>query len=304
MNNSGIWKTQKIYFCYACGKESRMKGDEDIQNVEEKKMVPLKEGLPPLPAKRACFEIVGFIRRFTHASRSNCVFGLSGGLDSATLAYLLVRAIKKENIHAVIMPYHQSDKSSLEDARLVIKALDIDYRIIDISPCIDRYFEQFEDVDQSRRGNKMARERMAVLYDMAALYRGLVVGTGNRSELLLGYFTKFGDGGVDVEPLGGLYKTHVYELAKYLGVPEGIIHKDPTADLWPGQRDEDELGIGYKEADRILYLMIDMGVDMEGLIKRGCNRKHVEKVGALYRYSRHKRVLPPVPDMRQIFTHL
>jgi len=267
-------------------------------------MAQLKEGLPPLPAKRACSEIVGFIRRITHASRSHCVFGLSGGIDSAALAYLLVRAVKRENIHAIIMPYHQSDTRSLEDARLVIQDLGIHYQIMDISPCIDSYFKQFADADHARRGNKMARERMAVLYDLAALYQGLVVGTGNRSELLLGYFTKFGDGGVDVEPLGGLYKTHVYQLAKYLGVPESIINKDPTADLWPGQRDEDELGIGYEDADRILYFMIDMGEDIESVIKRGFRRQHVEKVSELIQYNQHKRIMQPIPDMRNLFAHL
>lgn len=265
-------------------------------------MPELQRDLPPLPVKSACIEIVGFLRRMTHASRPLCVFGLSGGVDSAVVAYLLIRALKKDNIIAIIMPYHKSDKQSMEDALLVVEDLGIDYKIIDISPCIESYYEQFADADHYRRGNKMARERMSVLYDMAALYRGLVVGTGNKSELLLGYYTKYGDGGVDLEPLGGLYKTHVYELASYLGVPESIIKKHPTADLWPGQKDEDELGIGYEEADRILYYMADIGEDVDRITRRGFAQYHVEKVAKLMSFSRHKRMMPPIPDMQMIFS--
>ena len=267
----------------------------------EQKMSGAQRGLPPLYPKKACCEIIGFLRRMTHVSKSFCVFGLSGGIDSAVVAYLLSQALKIDQIKAIIMPYHQSDKKSMEDALLVVKDLGMDYQVVDISPCIDIYYDGFPEADRYRLGNKMARERMSVLYDMAMVQRGLVVGTGNRSELLLGYFTKYGDGGVDMEPLGGLYKTHVYELAKYLGVPESIIKKHPTADLWPGQRDEDELGIGYEEADQILYYLMDMGEDIDRIIKRGFDRDRVEQVAGLVKYSEHKRRMPPIPDMRLIF---
>lgn len=265
-------------------------------------MPELQNSLPPFPVKSVCIKIVGFVRRITHASRPLCTFGLSGGVDSATVAYLLIHALKKDNIRAIIMPYHKSDKRSMDDALLVVKDLGIDYNIIDISPCIDSYYKQFPDANHYRRGNKMARERMSVLYDIAAQYRGLVVGTGNKSELLLGYFTKYGDGGVDLEPLGGLYKTNVYELASYLGVPERIITKHPTADLWPGQKDEDELGIGYEEADKILYYMEDVGEDVDKIIRRGFSKDSVEKIAKLVRYSEHKRIIPPIPDIHMIFT--
>jgi NAD+ synthase len=234
----------------------------------------------------------------TRASRPRCVFGLSGGLDSAVVAYLLARSLVKDDLRAVIMPYHQGSARSLEDALLVAEALGIGHVTVDISPCIDSYYAQCPDADQSRRGNKMARERMAVLYDIAAQDRAVVVGTGNRSEILLGYFTKYGDGGVDLEPLGGLYKTHVYELARYLGIPEPIITKPPTADLWPGQTDEEELGMGYEEADAILYYMMDRGEDRDQLARRGFEPGKVNRVIELVEYSHHKRCMPPIPDMR------
>jgi len=258
----------------------------------------LPHSLPPLPVKSVCRELVGFLRRMTHASRPRCVFGLSGGLDSAALAYLLVRGLVKDALKAVIMPYHQGSARSVEDALLVAEALGIMHVIVDISACIDTYYTQCPDADQSRRGNKMARERMAVLYDIAAQDRAVVVGTGNRSEILLGYFTKYGDGGVDLEPLGGLFKTHVYELARYLGVPDPILTKPPTADLWPGQTDEEELGMGYEEADAILYYMMDRGEDRDQLVRRGFKPARVNRVIELIEYSQHKRRMPPIPDMR------
>ncbi|MGA1839876.1 MAG: NAD+ synthase [bacterium] len=269
----------------------------------EQKIPILKKCLPALPIKSACIEILGFLRRVTHASRSLCILGLSGGVDSAVAAYLLNRALRKDKIRAIIMPYHKSDKKSMEDALLIVEDLGIDYDIIDISPCIDSYYKQFPDAGHYRRGNKMARERMSVLYDMAALHGGLVVGTGNKSELLLGYFTKYGDGGVDLEPLGGLYKTYVYEMAAYLGVPESIIEKHPTADLWPGQRDEDDLGIGYEEADNILYCMEDLGESIDDIKNRGFNEDSIEKIANLVRYSKHKRMMPPIPDMHKLYFH-
>ncbi|MGA1796632.1 MAG: NAD+ synthase [bacterium] len=254
--------------------------------------------LPPLPVKSACREIVGFLRRFTRASRPRCVLGLSGGLDSAVTAFLLVRSLERDAIKVVIMPYHAGN---IEDALLVVEALGIDHVIMDIGPCIDTYYAQCPDADRFRKGNKMARERMAVLYDIAAERRAIVVGTGNRSEILLGYFTKYGDGGVDVEPLGGLYKTHVYELARYLKVPDSILTKPPSADLWPGQRDDEELGVGYEEADAILYSMIDRGKDRDELLHLGFDPGRVDRIIELVEYSQHKRCMPPIPDMLGIF---
>ena len=290
-----------IHFVKAALSGFEVFGSYFINPQMELKMSGAQKGLPQLYPKKACCEIIGFLRRMTHMSRSFCLFGLSGGIDSAVVAYLLFRALKRDQIKAIIMPYHQSDKQSMEDALLVVKDLGMDYQVVDISPCIDSYYDRFPEADRYRLGNKMARERMSVLYDMAMVHRGLVVGTGNRSELLLGYFTKHGDGGVDLEPLGGLYKTHVYELAKYLGVPERIIKKHPTADLWPGQRDEDELGIGYEEADQILYYLMEKGENIERIVQRGFGRDRVEQVSGLVRYSEHKRRMPPIPEMGLIF---
>ncbi|MBN2372165.1 NAD+ synthase [bacterium] len=260
-----------------------------------------KNALPVLPAKKAFSEIVGFLRRTTFSTKSVCVLGVSGGVDSAVVAFLLVNALGKDKVRAIIMPYHSSDRQSIEDALLVINDLDIHHQIIDISSSVDSYFLNFPEAENCRKGNKMARERMSVLYDMAALYKGIVVGTGNKSELLLGYFTKYGDGGVDIEPLGGLYKTYVYELAKYAGVPERIVKKHPTADLWPGQKDEEELGITYEVADQILYFMTDIGEDIQTIINRGFRDSYVKRVDELIKQSEHKRIMPPAPDMSAIF---
>ncbi len=257
--------------------------------------------LPKLAVKRAVCEIVGFLRRMTFSCNRICVLGLSGGVDSSTVAYLLVEAIGKDNIRIILMPYHQTSKRSMDDALLVVNELKLKYQVIDISASVDKYFYHFPEAEQIRRGNKMARERMSILYDMALFYNGLVIGTGNKSELFLGYFTKYGDGGVDLEPLGALYKTYVYELAKYLGVPEKIINKPPTADLWSGQMDEDELGIKYEVADQILYFLTDIGEDTETIIQRGFNKDYVNKVVELVKYSDHKRKTPPIPDMPLAF---
>lgn len=259
-------------------------------------MHAMESALPALPIKSRVSDIVGFLRRFNQHVRPNFILGLSGGVDSATVAYLLVEAVGKNKIKAMIMPYHQSDKEIIEDTLLIVNALDISYQVIDISYCMENaYFKQFPGNERMRVGNKLARERMAILYDIAALFNGLVVGTGNRSELLLGYFTKYGDGGVDLEPLGGLYKTYVYQLAKYLGVPDNIIQKTPTADFWPGQKDEEEMGIEYRIADQLLYFLVDRGEDVEGVIQYGFKREDILRVVQMMSASSHKRLPPPIP---------
>ncbi len=206
----------------------------------------------------------------TRIGFERAVFGLSGGVDSSVVAYLLARSFPRENLLALVMPYKSSSPESVEDALLVVKELGIPHRVVDITPMIDSYFERYEpDASPLRRGNKMARERMSVLYDHSAKLGALVVGTTNKTELLLGYGTLFGDLACAVNPLGDMFKTQVWQVASYLGVPERIVKKSPTADLWAGQTDEGELGYTYYLADEILYLMIDERMFPEEIIKMG-----------------------------------
>ncbi len=200
--------------------------------------------------------LVNFLKQsFGKAGFSRAVIALSGGVDSAVSCALTVRALGKENVYPVLMPYGILNKQGVVDARLVIDVLQIPNEHvteIDIAPFVDSRLSLEPDMDNIRKGNIMARERMITLFDQAKKRRALVVGTENKSEELLGYFTRFGDSASDIEPLHNLYKTEVYELAKSLGIPEPILVKKPTAGLWEGQTDEGEFGFTYKEADEIL----------------------------------------------------
>ncbi len=224
---------------------------------------------------------------------SKGVVGMSGGIDSTLSAYLAARALGADNVLGVIMPYKTSNPQSEADARLVGDVLGLQLLKVDITPQIDAYFEHFPDADNLRRANKMARERMTILYDLSAAFGGLVIGTSNKTEALLGYTTLWGDMASAINPLGDLYKTQVRELAAYLGVPEHIIAKAPSADLWPGQTDEAELGFSYAEVDRALYWLIDMRCRPEELVRQGFAEPFVEKVWRLIRQSQYKRRLPP-----------
>ena len=262
--------------------------------------------------------LVEFIKKGIEKSGfQRVVLGLSGGLDSTVVAYLAVEALKDpHNVYALIMPYKSYQSESVKHARLVARKLGANSQIIRIDPMIERYFKKFsygripnppilggegsqvKALEYLRRGNKMARERMSILYDWALALRALVVGTSNKTELMLGYFTKYGDGGVDLEPLGDLYKTQVRQLAKYLGVPEPIIKMHPSAGLWPGQTDEGELGISYDELDRILYYMFDKKFSTKRLLTLGFSMGNIEKVKNFVKNSEHKRKLPPVAKIR------
>lgn len=221
------------------------------------------------------------------------VVGMSGGIDSTLSAYLAARALGAENVLGVIMPYRTSSPQSEADARLVGESLGLQLLKIDITPQIDAYFERFPDADNLRRANKMARERMTILYDQSAAFGGLVIGTSNKTEALLGYTTLWGDMASAINPLGDLYKTQVRELAAFLQVPEHIIAKAPSADLWPGQTDEGELGFSYAEVDRALYWLIDLRCRPEELVGQGFAAAFVERVWKLVRQSQYKRRLPP-----------
>ncbi len=236
----------------------------------------------------------GLRREVQRVGFERVILGLSGGLDSALSAYLAARAFGPEQVLAVAMPYRTSHPDSLEHARLCARTLGIELRVEDISDAVDAYFSRHPEADPGRRGNKMARERMSVLYDLSAAEHALVLGTSNKTELLLGYSTIFGDSASAVNPIGDLYKTQVRQIARYLGVPGPILEKPPSADLWEGQTDEGELGFGYEEADVLLLHMVDRRQRREGLVGRGFAPDFVDRVRELVRTSQYKRKLPVI----------
>ena len=246
-------------------------------------------------------EIAGFVReQMRGAGRSRGVIGLSGGIDSAVSAHLTAQAVGPENLVALMMPYRTSSPQSLGDAALVAEALGIGHEVIEITPMVDVYFELFPDANQLRRANMMARQRMAVLYDQSERFGALVVGTGNRTESLLGYTTLWGDMACAFNPVGGLYKTQVRALARHLGVPERIIAKPPTADLWSGQTDEGELGFTYADADQVLSRAVDEGLSAEQIAAEGFAPELVEAVLGRMGRAAFKRCMPPAPEVQHL----
>ena len=244
--------------------------------------------------------LIHFIREEFHkAGFRKAVIGISGGVDSALSTFLAVMALGKENVIGISMPYKTSSQISVEDARLVAEVLEIEFHEIDITPQVDAYYERFPDADDIRRGNKMARERMSILYDFAHWKGALVLGTSNKSELLIGYSTRWGDGAHDINPLGDLYKTQVWEMAEFVGVPERIVKKKPSADLWPGQTDEGEIGFSYHLLDQILVGYVDLRLREEELIKAGYSEQVVKKVLKMVQRSQYKRKVPIICKIAQ-----
>jgi NAD+ synthetase len=219
------------------------------------------------------------------------VIGLSGGVDSAVTAFLCAKALGAENVHAIRMPYKTSSAASLTDAHLVVQALGTQEHTIDISAAVDGYLQHEPQADARRRGNVMARVRMVVLFDQSAKYDALPIGTGNKTERLLGYFTWHADDTPPVNPIGDLYKTQVWALAEHLGVPRALIDKAPSADLEANQTDEADLGITYAKADAILARMLE-GYSNEQLVARGFERRDVELVRRRVDGTHWKRHLP------------
>jgi NAD+ synthase len=202
--------------------------------------------------------LTGFIQsEITRAGFSRAVINLSGGLDSSLSCYLAVEALGAENVLALCLPYKSSTPDSAEHAKLVIDTLGVQSLTIPITDMVDGLINLYPDMDKVRRGNIMARMRMIVLYDQSQAFRALPVGTGNKTEILLGYTTLYGDSACAINPLGDLYKTQVRQLGKAIGIPQIILDKPPTADLWLGQTDEGELGFTYAEVDQLLYLLVD-----------------------------------------------
>ena len=242
--------------------------------------------------------LTGFIRtEITRAGFSRAVLGLSGGLDSSLSCFLAAEAMGPENVLAVRMPYKSSSADSLEHAQQVIDQLGVQSLTIPITGMVEPLFERFPDANQLRRGNAMARARMIVLYDQSEDFKGLVVGTGNKTEILLGYTTLYGDSANALNPIGDLYKTQARQLARDLGVPAAIIDKAPSADLWAGQTDEGELGFTYAEVDRLLYLLVDQRYSPEDCIEAGFKPEFVRQVVERVRRNHFKRVLPPIAKL-------
>jgi NAD+ synthase len=242
--------------------------------------------------------LLGFIRDEVHkVGFDRVVLGLSGGVDSSLVAALAARALGPDQVVPVLMPYRSSSPESEADARTVCAALDLEPVVVDISPQIDAYFERFGDADRGRRGNKMARERMTILYDMSWAQKALVIGTSNKTELLLGYGTVFGDMASALNPLGDLYKTQVFAMARALGLPLRVIEKPPSADLWEGQSDEQELGFEYAVVDMLLYHLVDERRTRAELRAIGFADDFIDLVGRRLRDNQYKRRLPIIAKL-------
>lgn len=248
----------------------------------------------------ACLILTDFIHdEVTRSGFAKAVIGLSGGVDSSLVAFLTVQALGQENVLGVRMPYKSSAKDSADHAGSVIETLGIPHETIEITPMVEPLLARFPEMSPLRMGNIMARQRMIVLFDRSAEFNGLVVGTSNKTETLLGYTTQFGDNAAAIQPIGDLYKHQVRQLARAIGVPEAIIDKAPSADLWPGQTDEEELGYTYDEVDQLLYLLVDRRYKLEEVVAAGLNRDFVEKVWRRIRQTHYKRHLPIIAKLSQ-----
>jgi NAD+ synthase len=258
--------------------------------------------LPAIEPSQAVRVIIGFIRaQLEQTGFRHVVVGLSGGVDSATVAFLVARAIGAENLLAVRMPYRTSSDASEADALRVVDALGCRTERVEITPMVDPMLALITgdesvpgDALNVRRGNVMARQRMIVLYDRSAAFDALVAGTSNKTEALLGYGTLHGDMASAFAPIGDLYKSQLRSVATELGVPERILDKPPSADLWPGQTDEAELGRTYDSLDRTLFALIDRRWSVERCVAAGLDRDLVEWVASRVARMEFKRQLPPV----------
>lgn len=240
--------------------------------------------------------ITDFIKsQLFKAGFNSILVGLSGGIDSALVLQLCTLALGQKNVFAFYLPYKTSSKKSYQDAVLVAQEVGIKLEIIPITQMVDIYFKDINNLENLRRGNFCARIRMSVLFDKAKEKKALVAGTGNRSELLTGYCTIFGDSACSFEPIGHLFKTEVKQMAKFLNLPKQIIEKAPTADLWEGQTDEDEMGISYQTLDKILIALLDKKLSQSKLFEK-FGEKRVQKVIQLVERSKFKREMPPCLD--------
>ena len=244
--------------------------------------------------------ITDFIRdRVDAAGAEGAVLGLSGGIDSTLTAYLAVDALGAENVHGLVLPATVSSGENMSDAERVAQDLEISYDVIEIEPIVDSLLAAYPDAEGDREavGNARARVRAVLNYLVANHEARLVLGTGNRSEAAVGYFTKYGDGAVDCHPIGNLYKAQVRQLATHVGVPEDLVTKTPTAELWDDQTDEDEMGVSYETLDSILATHIDGPLSVAATARLlEIEEQTVEKIRGMYERSEHKRQVPPAPE--------
>ncbi len=242
--------------------------------------------------------LTGFIKsEINRVGFTRAVVGLSGGIDSALSCVLAAEALGPENVLAVRMPYKSSSPELLEHAQMVIEQFKVQSETIEITDMVDALISRDPEMSKTRQGNIMARARMIVLYDQSEAFKGLVVGTGNKTEILLGYSTLWGDSASALNPIGDLYKAQVRQLARALGIPSVIVEKPPSADLWVGQTDENELGFTYDDVDKLLYLLVDHRYSPEECVEAGFDQKFVETVVTRIRRNQFKRMLPPIAKL-------
>ena len=242
--------------------------------------------------------LTGFLKsEVTRVGFTRAVINLSGGLDSALSCVLVAQALGAENVLALRLPYRTSSPNSLEHAQLIIDQFKVQSETIDITGMVDPLIERDLKISNTRRGNIMARARMIVMYDQSETFKGLPIGTSNKTEILLGYTTMWGDMASALNPIGDLYKTQVRQLSRALGIPAAIIDKAPSADLWEGQTDEGELGFTYKEVDKLLYLLVDQRFSAQECIEEGFNEKFVNSVITRIRRNQFKRMMPPIAKL-------
>ncbi|MEA3328630.1 MAG: NAD+ synthase [Candidatus Omnitrophota bacterium] len=249
--------------------------------------------------KKVAKKLIKFIaEEVNKTGYKKAVLGLSGGVDSATTACLGQEALGKKNVFGIIMPHQALKSEDIRDAENLTRSLRINCRVISIEPALKGFKKIFSKIDHIRQGNIMARLRMIVLYDFSKTLEALVLGNSNKSEWMLGYATIYGDMACALNPLGNLYKTQVWQLAQYLGIPKTIISKPPSAGLWPGQTDEQELGLRYKELDPLLYYMVDLGYDDDKLIELGFKQETISKIKGKIKSSGFKRKMPLVAEIK------
>jgi len=242
--------------------------------------------------------LVGFIKsEVTRVGYSRALINLSGGLDSAISCVLAVDALGAENVFALRLPYRTSAKDSLEHAQLIIDKYRLQSETIDITDMVDPLIKRDPNMSNTRKGNIMARVRMIALYDQTEVFKGLPIGTSNKTEILLGYSTLWGDMASAINPIGDLYKTQIRQLARAIDVPAPIIDKPPSADLWVGQTDEGELGFTYEEVDKVLYLLVDQRYSPQECVEEGFSEKFVNLVITRIRRNQFKRMMPPIAKL-------
>jgi NAD+ synthase len=249
---------------------------------------------------RAKNEITQFISEYIKdAGLDGVVLGLSGGIDSALTAALACEALGPASVHAIMMPVDtEKDQTNINDAKSIASTIGLKPRLFEIGPAVEFYKSKMS-LDRLARANLTARLRMVTLYAEANQKNLLVIGTGNKSEIMAGYFTKYGDGGADILPIGDLYKTNVFNLTEFMDLPEFLLTKPPSAGLWPGQTDEDELGVTFDVLDTVLYILYEQSKDEQEIVSYGVSEEDLNRVKQLVRQSEHKRTSIPVKSIKR-----